>query len=55
MWLIISEKKSLNQFHMEICRIEHWSTRTLDDKIDEQLFERTAISRKPDKVIKAEL
>lgn len=43
------------QFYMEMCRIEHWSTRTLDEKIDSQLFERTAISRRPDKVIKAEL
>lgn len=43
------------QFYMEMCRIEHWSTRTLDDKIEAQLFERTAISRKPDEVIKAEL
>ena len=43
------------QFYMEMCRIEHWSTRTLDEKIDGQLFERTAISRRPDKVIKAEL
>ena len=43
------------QFYMEMCRLEHWSTRTLDAKIDEQLFERTAISRKPDEIIKAEL
>lgn len=38
------------QFYMEMCRIEHWSTRTLDEKIDAQLFERTAISRKPDDI-----
>ena len=43
------------QFYMEMCRLEHWSTRTLDEKIDAQLFERTAISRKPDEIIKAEL
>ena len=30
-------------------------TRTLDEEIDGQLFERTAISRKPGKVIKREL
>lgn len=40
------------QFYIEMCRIEHWSTRTLDDKIDAQLFERTAISRKPNEVRK---
>lgn len=43
------------QFYMEMCRIEHWSTRTLDEKIDAQLYERTALSRRPDELIKAEL
>ena len=42
-------------FYMEMCRIEHWDTRTLDDKIDSQLYERTAISRRPEEVIKLEL
>lgn len=43
------------QFYMEMCRLEHWDTRTLDAKIDSQLYERTAISRKPEDVIKKEL
>lgn len=43
------------RFYVEMCRIEHWDTRTLDEKIDGQLFERTAISRKPEDVIKREL
>ena len=43
------------QFYIEMCRLEHWDTRTLDEKIDGQLFERTAISRKPEEVIKREL
>ena len=43
------------QFYMEMCRIEHWDTRTLEAKIDAQLFERTAISRKPEELIKQEL
>ena len=42
-------------FYMEMCRIEHWDTRTLAAKIDGQLYERTAISRKPEEVIKQEL
>lgn len=42
-------------FYMEMCRMEHWDTRTLDDKIDTQLYERTAISRRPEEVIKREL
>ncbi len=43
------------QFYMEMIRIEHWDTRTLGEKIDGQLYERTAISRKPEEVIKREL
>lgn len=43
------------QFYIEMTRIEHWDTRTLADKIDQQLYERTAISRKPEELIKKEL
>lgn len=43
------------QFYMQMCYIEHWDTRTLDKKIDQQLYERTAISRKPEELIKQEL
>ena len=43
------------QFYIEMARIEHWDTRTLADKIDNQLYERTAISRKPEELIKREL
>jgi predicted nuclease of restriction endonuclease-like (RecB) superfamily len=42
-------------FYAEMCRIERWSTRTLVKKIDSMLFERTAISKKPEEVAKAEL
>lgn len=43
------------QFYAQMCTIEHWDTRTLDEKIDQQLYQRTAISRKPEEVIKKEL
>lgn len=43
------------QFYAQMCSAEHWDTRTLDQKIDQQLFQRTAISRKPEEVIKQEL
>lgn len=49
------EDSLARQFYMEMCRIEHWDTRTLNAKIDAQLFERTAISRKPEELIKQEL
>jgi len=42
-------------FYAEMCRIERWSTRTLEKKISGMLFERTALSKKPDKLIREEL
>lgn len=42
-------------FYMEMSHIEHWDTRTLDQKIDGMLYERTALSRKPKELIKQEL
>ncbi len=43
------------EFYIEMCRLEKWSTRTLNDKINSMLFERTAISKKPDQTIAFEL
>lgn len=43
------------EFYLEMCAHEHWSTRELNEKIDGMLYERTAISRKPEKVIRGEL
>lgn len=43
------------QFYAQMCSSEHWDTRTLDDKIDKQLYLQTALSRKPEEVIKKEL
>ena len=42
-------------FYAEMCRMENWSTRTLTKKIGSLLFERTALSKKPDKLIRQEL
>jgi len=42
-------------FYAEMCRIENWSTRMLEKKIGGMLFERTALSRKPAKLIEMEL
>ena len=39
---------------MEMARLENWDTRTLDQKIDSLFYERTALSRKPEEVIKQE-
>ncbi|AKB31677.1 Putative cytoplasmic protein [Methanosarcina siciliae HI350] len=43
------------EFYAEMCRIERWSTRTLQERIDSMLYERTAISHKPEDVIRHEL
>ena len=42
-------------FYAEMCRIERWSVRALRAKIDGLLYERTALSRKPEQVIEGEL
>jgi predicted nuclease of restriction endonuclease-like (RecB) superfamily len=43
------------EFYLEMAKLENWNTRTLDEKINSMLFERTAISKKPDELIKHEL
>lgn len=53
---LIPLKDSLKRdFYAEMCRIERWSVRTLKNKIDSMLYERTALSRKPELVAQAEL
>ena len=42
-------------FYLEMARIERWSVRETRDKINSMLFERTAISKRPEKVIKTEI
>lgn len=43
------------EFYAELCRFENWSVRTLRDRIDSMLYERTALSRKPEELIVHEL
>jgi len=43
------------EFYMELCIIERWSTRKLQERIDSMLYERTAISKKPKLLIKKEI
>jgi predicted nuclease of restriction endonuclease-like (RecB) superfamily len=43
------------EFYAEMCRLERWSTRTLEKKIGGMLFERTALSRKPEELARREL
>jgi len=39
-------------FYAEMCRTEGWSVRTLEKKIGGMLFERTVLSKKPEKLIR---
>ena len=43
------------EFYLTMAAEEHWTKRTLRAKIDGMLFERTAISNKPEELIRAEL
>jgi predicted nuclease of restriction endonuclease-like (RecB) superfamily len=42
-------------FYAEMCRTERWSVRTLRQKINQLLYERTAVSRKPAELIERDL
>jgi predicted nuclease of restriction endonuclease-like (RecB) superfamily len=53
--LIPMQEPLKREFYAEMCRVEGWSTRTLRQKIDGMLYERTALSKKPDKLIRKEL
>lgn len=53
---IIPLKNDLQRdFYAEMCRIERWSVRTLRARVQSMLFERTALSRKPEKLARQEL
>ena len=43
------------EFYAEMCRVERWSVRTLRQKIDGMLFERTALSKNSADVVQREL
>jgi predicted nuclease of restriction endonuclease-like (RecB) superfamily len=43
------------EFYAEMSRIEGWSTRDLSEKIRGMLYERTALSKKPEELIRQEL
>ena len=53
--LIYLDDPLKRDFYAEMCRVERWSTRTLDQKIGGMLFERTALSRKPAELAEQEL
>lgn len=53
--LIAIEDELKRDFYAEMCRLERWSVRVLRQKIDNMLFERTAIAKKPESIIRTEI
>lgn len=53
--VIYIEDHLKRDFYTEMCRIERWSTRMLQSRVDSMLYERTALSRKPEELIQQEL
>ncbi len=54
--VLLPIKNSIKRdFYAEMCRIEKWNVRTLKNKIDSMLYERTGLSKKPELVAQAEL
>ncbi|NLK48101.1 MAG: DUF1016 domain-containing protein [Bacteroidales bacterium] len=53
--LVTIKDKTKRLFYQQMSVLEHWSVRTLRQKQDAMLFERTLIAKKPDKIIKSAL
>jgi hypothetical protein len=49
--LIYVDDPLKRDFYVELCRLERWSSRQLQERIQSMLFERSAISHKPSDVI----
>ncbi len=54
--LIIGMEDPLKrEFYIELTQLEHWSVRQLQERIQSLLYERTAISKKPEETIRNDL
>jgi len=53
--ILYLENEMQRQFYSEMCQVERWSVRTLRDRVRSMLFERTAISHRPQSVIRQHL
>ena len=49
--IIYIEDPLKREFYIEMCKMEKWSTRTLENRMNSMLYVRTAISKNPDKKI----
>jgi len=53
--LIPMEDPIKRQFYIEICKLEKWSVRIFRERVNSMLYERTAISKRPEEAIQNEL
>lgn len=53
--LIYLKDPAARAFYAEMCNLDRWSVRTLRARVGSLLYERTALSRQPDKLIEHEL
>jgi len=53
--LIYVDDALKRDFYTELCRVEGWSSRQLRERIQSLLFERSALSRKPEETIRHDL
>lgn len=49
--LLPIKDKLKREFYIQMCKHERWSVRTLQERVSSMLFERTAISKKPEQTI----
>ena len=53
--VIYMEDALKRAFYIEMCKLENWSSRQLKERIQSMLYERTAISKKPELTIQNDL
>ncbi|MDA3793081.1 MAG: PDDEXK nuclease domain-containing protein [Elusimicrobia bacterium] len=53
--IIYIEDELKRKFYTTLCQKDHWSTRTLQERINSMFYERTALSKLPEKTIEKQL
>lgn len=53
--IIYMEDPLKREFYIQMCKLEKWSSRQLQERIQSMLYERTAISKKPELTIQHDL
>jgi hypothetical protein len=53
--LLLLDKPHQRDFFAKMCRVEGWSVRTRHERIQSMLYEHTALSKHPDKLVTEEI